>query len=317
MKRKNSRDNLEGQTYNKLTFIKRVESPKGRSDIFWEVECECGTHKRYSASEIIRGRKKDCGCSRETKQYIGQQYNNLTLIQKSNRKRRGRFLWKCLCTCGNITYQELSNIIAGRIKTCGTRRNHLSDYTGQTYNRLTILEETQCKVNKDGAVKRYYRCLCNCGKTTICQITGVLSGRIKSCGCLAEEQRKEGRSRKYHPVISSAMVIWCHYKEELSFDDFMRLTQQNCTYCGVPPSNIFNKADKAKSYIPSQYQIEAGNFVYNGLDRVDSNKKHTIDNVVPCCWNCNRMKSNMSLDDFLAHIQKICDFQVSIKKKAA
>lgn len=43
----------------------------------------------------------------------------------------------------------------------------------------------------------------------------------------------------------------------------------------------------------------------NGIDRVDSSKGYTIDNVVPCCAICNRMKNNYPLEMFVNHINKI------------
>ena len=39
-------------------------------------------------------------------------------------------------------------------------------------------------------------------------------------------------------------------------------------------------------------------YLYNGLDRIDSSCKHTLNNVVPCCIICNRMKNDRSLHDF-------------------
>jgi len=42
-----------------------------------------------------------------------------------------------------------------------------------------------------------------------------------------------------------------------------------------------------------------------GLDRLDNNDGYYLSNVVSCCWTCNRMKSDMSLDDFWYHIRKI------------
>lgn len=41
----------------------------------------------------------------------------------------------------------------------------------------------------------------------------------------------------------------------------------------------------------------------SGIDRIDSNKNYTeINNIKPACWTCNRMKSDLKLDDFLIHI---------------
>jgi len=41
------------------------------------------------------------------------------------------------------------------------------------------------------------------------------------------------------------------------------------------------------------------------LDRVDNRGAYEPDNVVPCCWACNRMKGTMTADDFLEHIRRI------------
>lgn len=50
----------------------------------------------------------------------------------------------------------------------------------------------------------------------------------------------------------------------IPFDEFVRITSLPCSYCGVPG--------------PS------------GLDRKDSTRDYSLDNVVPCCHNCNRSK---------------------------
>ena len=41
----------------------------------------------------------------------------------------------------------------------------------------------------------------------------------------------------------------------------------------------------------------------NGADRKDSNGGYTVDNVVPCCWGCNRAKKDKSYESFLEEIQ--------------
>lgn len=43
----------------------------------------------------------------------------------------------------------------------------------------------------------------------------------------------------------------------------------------------------------------------DGIDRIDSSKGYTIDNVVPCCAICNRMKSNYPFDLFKSQVEKI------------
>lgn len=42
-----------------------------------------------------------------------------------------------------------------------------------------------------------------------------------------------------------------------------------------------------------------------GCDRIDNNLPHTPDNVVPCCWECNRKKRLTPYDEFMRMIGKI------------
>lgn len=35
---------------------------------------------------------------------------------------------------------------------------------------------------------------------------------------------------------------------------------------------------------------------HHGLDRVNNSKGYTLDNVVSCCFECNRSKNSISLD---------------------
>ena len=36
-----------------------------------------------------------------------------------------------------------------------------------------------------------------------------------------------------------------------------------------------------------------------GMDRVDSSKGYLVENIVPCCYLCNRAKSDMEYDEFI------------------
>lgn len=66
----------------------------------------------------------------------------------------------------------------------------------------------------------------------------------------------------------------------LSYEEFLTFWNQPCFYCGSEIATV-------------------------GIDRVDSKKHYTIENCVPCCTICNRMKSDMTQDAFLAHLERI------------
>lgn len=78
---------------------------------------------------------------------------------------------------------------------------------------------------------------------------------------------------------------------ELSKEDFINITSQKCYYCG-----------SFSSVSPTGEQ-------YNGIDRINSSKGYYKDNIVPCCSICNKMKLDLSQQDFLYQIKKIIEFQ--------
>lgn len=68
----------------------------------------------------------------------------------------------------------------------------------------------------------------------------------------------------------------------ITLKDFEKMWEQRCFYCG-------------------------DEVVTTGLDRVDSSKGYTRENIVRCCELCNRAKNVMSVEDFIAHCKKIVE----------
>ena len=79
---------------------------------------------------------------------------------------------------------------------------------------------------------------------------------------------------------------------ELTDKQCEKLFKENCQYCGAEPKRTHSVS-------------RSGVYVYNGIDRVDNEKGYTVENSVSCCMRCNYMKSDMTLEDFYAHIEKI------------
>lgn len=59
------------------------------------------------------------------------------------------------------------------------------DLTGQTFNNLTVIH--RAKNNKFR--QTCWKCQCRCGNVTFVPTNRLLTGRIKSCGCLNSERR--------------------------------------------------------------------------------------------------------------------------------
>lgn len=85
----------------------------------------------------------------------------------------------------------------------------------------------------------------------------------------------------------------------LSQEEFMNIITQNCYYCGEKPRPA------SEELLSKRGNLKQPTFYYNGIDRIDSSKHYSIDNVVPCCPMCNYMKNTFSKQNFLYQIKKI------------
>lgn len=86
---------------------------------------------------------------------------------------------------------------------------------------------------------------------------------------------------------------------ELTLEQYSQLIHGDCYYCGEPPTadNQWNKGNKRAG--------ENVTFLANGIDRIDPDKGYTIDNCVPCCKQCNRMKWDYTPEQFYSQLRKI------------
>lgn len=66
----------------------------------------------------------------------------------------------------------------------------------------------------------------------------------------------------------------------ISYEQFSSTKGKPCNYCGVPLARC-------------------------SMDRVKNSEGYINGNVVPACWDCNRMKHAMTKEHFLAHCKRI------------
>jgi len=97
--------------------------------------------------------------------------------------------------------------------------------------------------------------------------------------------------RSYKRVAKRRNILW-----DLTKFDFARLTQSACYLCGRKPHRVHKHEGK---------NGKTAGYKYNGIDRLDNEKGYTLENSKPCCGDCNRMKSDLGLNDFKAHVIKI------------
>lgn len=93
---------------------------------------------------------------------------------------------------------------------------------------------------------------------------------------------------------------------ELTASQFVELIYDNCYYCGIAPNTTVNPTRGMS--LQKTRELECF-ITYNGIDRVDSSKGYEVDNVVPCCEQCNRAKLDYSAQEFLSWVERVHNHQ--------
>lgn len=100
---------------------------------------------------------------------------------------RCSWYWLCKCECGNLTYQQPSDVRKGKVKSCGcikrakTARTHFRDWTGHEQHYLRVVRDVGS--NEAGLV--IWEAVCTykgCGilfRTS----SDLLRKGQESCGC--------------------------------------------------------------------------------------------------------------------------------------
>jgi hypothetical protein len=177
-----------------------------------------------------------------------------------------------------------------------------ADRTGKRFGRLLAMEDL-------GIVNIGYHlwgCVCDCGTRIAVRSRELDRGHTKSCGCLwLENLRKSAGRNKMSPGQAAINNLLSNYiksaKERghtwnITKEQFKEITSSNCRYCGKPPLQI--------AYGNGQRNVN-GDYLYNGIDRIDNSIGYEAGNIAPSCFICNSSKGTMAESDFAAHICNI------------
>lgn len=256
------------------------------------------------------------------KDYTGQRFGKLVALKRIGLHHNGRSLWKWQCDCGKIIERTTPHIVRGDTKSCGCHRSDVSkkllvkvtanmtgkariDITGQKFNMLTAINFIGRKGNRNS----YWLWQCECGNQVELQSDVVQSGHTKSCGCKspAYDEKIYKQQVQHNRENAAKLTVFNSYRQaakrrgivfNLSLDDFLILTQQDCFYCKAPPSNK-SKGNKTNNK----------EFIYSGIDRLNNDKNigYVLSNLVPCCVTCNRAKNKLNFNEWKELVYTITD----------
>lgn len=242
---------------------------------------------------------------------VGQTVGCLTLIEKVEDK------WKVKCTkCGSeclLSTSALSGYRKNDKQTCSqcpktpkSSKYKPGDILGNCFELMEFLGGNDWKV----------RCT-KCGRIQTQSVSNMNRHRRDTCYFCehpsAERNPKSNGGRKGTNLLPINERIYNYYSSRilqqnekgskkykewnLTLSEFSELIHQPCHYCGAEPStnNMWNNGAA---------RVTANEVVkINGIDRIDSSKGYSMNNCVPCCHICNRMKSDLTTEEFLEHIK--------------
>jgi len=286
-----------GERFGKLTVLSYPV--KEFNERIIKVKCDCGTEFERPVGNIYSPHNHACKKCLNRKHFPGQRFGKLVILDYS---KKGKI--KVKCDCGEVAEKGFDSLKRGRFHTCiaSPRKPSeiLENLIGKKFNRLEVINYDH--INKKGT--RYWRCKCDCGKDSIVSTAKLKKGTTKSCGCFNSDRGTEPGEfglrkifRRTRDQAKKRNIIF-----NLSIEDFKVLTKKVCFYCGIEPYMISYKK-----------QVERSQYIYNGIDRKDSNKGYTLENSVPCCKLCNWMKRTLTVDQFLNHITSI--YRHSVKNE--
>ncbi|MEV9640416.1 hypothetical protein ABZ756_06935 [Mammaliicoccus sciuri] len=185
MKERRDYNNIIGQTFNDLTFVKEVERRNGKRRFI--CRCICGSEKTYNPTDVARGRTKNCGCARRAKLLERNLKDNPTKYNQSKYKSK-------------YPYDEC----------IGTTVNHL----------LFVKEIERSKYDRRQFVVR-----CECGKEFPCEGVMVFNGSIRSCGCyktrkLIESSYTHGLTNTSEYEIWGGMIQRCTNPKSIDYKNY-------------------------------------------------------------------------------------------------
>lgn len=166
----------------------------------------------------------------------------------------------------------------------GTR---IKNYCGIKNNKLTAVRHSH---TVNAVVFWDFKCECgNIKKLRPCKVFKE-KYPTKSCGCIRKGNNAVKKLlRSYKKNAFRRNLDW-----NLSLDNFLLLTSNNCFYCGIKPSKISK----------SKYE----EYFYNGIDRKNNSLGYTLENSLSCCTLCNKAKRDLDYKVFTDWIKQIRNY---------
>lgn len=183
----------------------------------------------------------------------------------------------------------------------------LINLINKKFGKLTVISHSHITKTKHNSSVHYWLCECECGNKKSIRGDCLTRNRTKSCGCINKQVARNNPTWKGYEDISSSFfkqIRWSGINRNIKFD----LTIEDLW-------NLFLKQNKkcALTGLDLTFPKFALDTSYNiSLDRIDSSKGYTLDNIQWVDKRINFMKITLKNDEFI----KLCKL-VAIKAEMA
>jgi len=176
------------------------------------------------------------------------------------------------------------------------RKSRSQIKSGDVYGLLTMVEKSG-KL-KNGTIK--WKCKCVCGKETTVPASRIKAGKVKSCGCLVKNKfgQKHHKWTGYCGISGSRLadIKIRAKKKNLEFDLDAQFLWE-----------IFIKQDRKCAITGKELDLTQD----GSVDRIDSSRGYTKNNVWWVTKDINKMKLDFTLDYFI----HLCEMVANNKEK--
>lgn len=119
--------------------------------------------------------------------------------------------------------------------------------------------------------------------------------KIGCSPCYAKSLRRTDKKPAFSKYYSSlkANAKSRSIEVEISLDEFVKIASNNCYWCDLPPQP------------KNGFKEWQDSVMISGIDRKDNSIGYTVQNSVPCCYDCNRAKSDLPIDLWMYWIARI------------
>jgi hypothetical protein len=228
---------------------------------------------------------------------IGQKYGEWEVLGGpiiSNLKNSPQ-VWICRCSCGKeqeVRENFLKNGLSTKCVDCKTTKYTVfNNLIGQKIGSWTPLSFGKSVKTARGNAKTLL-CRCECGYELVIWGTRLKNGKYpKCCKCRPKIQASVAYKRFWRSL--NWMADTRGLKITVSLEEIFALLEKQNNKCALTGLNIMfphtkNSSDRTAS-----------------LDRIDSNKDYSIDNIQWIHKDINKMKNNFSEDKLLEYCKLI------------